>query len=327
MTALLAARDVHRRFTRGGLLGRTQLRAVDGVDLEVGEGEVLALVGESGCGKTTLGRLLLGLDRPDEGAVELGGQEARDSSTARPSGDRLQPIFQDPYASLDPRWSVARTVREALDAQRAGTPHRSAGRGVDELLLGGGVRAAARRLPAPRALGRPASARRDRGRACGRARRARRGRAGLGARPARAGADPQPAGRPAAGPAPRDRPDHPRSHGRRAHRGSRGRDVPRPHRRDGTGRRGHAGLRHIPTRGRCSPPHPAFAWSARTAPPLRGESPSPLDPPPGCHFNPRCPLAVERCLRESPVLAPTGDGQLAGCFVTAPAVLERKEPG
>ncbi|MEO9173922.1 MAG: ATP-binding cassette domain-containing protein, partial [Gaiellales bacterium] len=132
MTALLQARDVRRTFTRGGLFGRTHLRAVDGVDLDVRQGEVLALVGESGCGKTTLGRLLLGLDRPDEGAVELDGHAlaALDRKTVR---RRLQPIFQDPYASLDPRWTVARTVREALDAQRVGSRAERRTR-VEELL-------------------------------------------------------------------------------------------------------------------------------------------------------------------------------------------------
>ena len=65
---------------------------------------------------------------------------------------------------------------------------------------------------------------------------------------------------------------------------------------------------------------PRLRLERNSATPLRGELPSPLDPPPGCHFNPRCPLVVERCLRESPVLAPTGDRQLAACHVTAPAV-------
>ena len=93
---------------------------------------MLALVGESGCGKTTLGRLLLGLDTPDTGAVELDGTALGqlDRKTVR---KRLQPVFQDPYASLDPRWTVARTVREALDAQRAGSRAERRGR-VDELL-------------------------------------------------------------------------------------------------------------------------------------------------------------------------------------------------
>jgi peptide/nickel transport system ATP-binding protein len=70
---------------------------------------------------------------------------------------------------------------------------------------------------------------------------------------------------------------------------------------------------------------PRLRSAGPKAPPLRGELPSPLDPPPGCHFNPRCPLVVERCLRESPVLAPVGSGQVAACHVTAP-VVQAKEP-
>jgi len=72
---------------------RRHLRAVDGVDLEVSRGETLALVGESGCGKSTLARLIVGLYAPTTGEVEFRGR-------------RLQMIFQDPYASLNPRWRM-----------------------------------------------------------------------------------------------------------------------------------------------------------------------------------------------------------------------------
>ena len=80
---------------------RRYLRAVDRVSLEVRRGETVALVGESGCGKSTVARLIVGLYRPTEGSVEFRGK-------------RMQMIFQDPYASLNPRWRVRDIVAEPL---------------------------------------------------------------------------------------------------------------------------------------------------------------------------------------------------------------------
>src|SRR5258706_8707875 len=100
---------------------RRLLRAVDRVSFEVAAGETLALVGESGCGKSTVARLIVGLYQPTEGRVEYGGR-------------RMQMIFQDPYASLNPRWRVRDIVEEPIRALR--TPAR-----VDELLLQVGLSA------------------------------------------------------------------------------------------------------------------------------------------------------------------------------------------
>src|SRR5262245_12446127 len=77
------------------------LRAVDRVSLEVREGETLALVGESGCGKSTVARLIVGLYAPSAGRVEFRGR-------------RMQMIFQDPYASLNPRWRVKDIIEEPI---------------------------------------------------------------------------------------------------------------------------------------------------------------------------------------------------------------------
>jgi ABC-type glutathione transport system ATPase component len=103
--------------------------ALAGVDLTVNRGEVVSLVGESGSGKTTLARCVLGLERPDRGMVVFDGIEvAHARGEARGAIRRgMQPIFQDPYSSLDPRWSVQRTVREALDAQGIGNRGERAG--------------------------------------------------------------------------------------------------------------------------------------------------------------------------------------------------------
>ncbi|HUK04250.1 MAG TPA: oligopeptide/dipeptide ABC transporter ATP-binding protein [Burkholderiales bacterium] len=96
---------------------RRLLRAVDGVSFEVRKGETLALVGESGCGKSTLARLIVGLYAPSRGRIEFGGVEISDparQAAAAPLRRRMQMIFQDPYASLNPRWRVREIVAEPL---------------------------------------------------------------------------------------------------------------------------------------------------------------------------------------------------------------------
>jgi oligopeptide transport system ATP-binding protein len=117
---LLDARGLAKHYTvRGGGL----LRAVDGVDLAVRAGETHALVGESGCGKTTLGRLILRLVEPTAGSIRFRGE---DLLALRPGAMRrmrrhLSVIFQDPYGSLDPRMTVAEIVGEPLRIFGEGT--------------------------------------------------------------------------------------------------------------------------------------------------------------------------------------------------------------
>jgi oligopeptide/dipeptide ABC transporter ATP-binding protein len=95
---------------------RRWVRAVDGISLAVLPGETLGIVGESGCGKTTLGRALVLLNRPTGGTVEFAGREltALNGSALRAARRRSQMIFQDPYASLDPRQAVEAIVGEPL---------------------------------------------------------------------------------------------------------------------------------------------------------------------------------------------------------------------
>jgi peptide/nickel transport system ATP-binding protein len=96
---------------------RQMLNAVDGVSFEIERGKTLALVGESGCGKSTVARLLVGLYEPTRGGLTFDGQDAHaafKSADARQMRQRIQMIFQDPYASLNPRWTVDDIVGEPL---------------------------------------------------------------------------------------------------------------------------------------------------------------------------------------------------------------------
>lgn len=117
--------------------GRVVLKAVDGVDFVVGRGETFALVGESGCGKSTVARVLVGLHAPTRGRVRFDGVDLSALATRaqrRPLRRRMQMIFQDPYASLNPRWRVRDIVAEPLRAHRLCAGERALRDRVDELL-------------------------------------------------------------------------------------------------------------------------------------------------------------------------------------------------
>ncbi|MQA81044.1 MAG: ATP-binding cassette domain-containing protein [Streptosporangiales bacterium] len=120
---LVRARDVHTHFpVRAGVLRRRvgEIRAVDGVSLDIRRGETLALVGESGSGKSTFGRTLVRLVRPTAGSVVFDGADISTTPSARLRAVRpkMQMVFQDPYSSLNPRLTVGSVIAEALAVNR-----------------------------------------------------------------------------------------------------------------------------------------------------------------------------------------------------------------
>ncbi len=118
MSAILAVEDLRKHFKTGGGLFQspTVVRAVDGVSFAVEAGETLAIVGESGCGKSTVGRLALRLLEPTSGTVTVEGQDlaALDADGLRRMRRDMQMVFQDPFSSLNPRMTVADIVGEPL---------------------------------------------------------------------------------------------------------------------------------------------------------------------------------------------------------------------
>jgi oligopeptide/dipeptide ABC transporter ATP-binding protein len=116
---VLEVRDLVKHYSVGGSFfgrGRKRLRAVDGVSFSIGHGETLGLVGESGCGKSTVGTAVLRLVEPTSGHVSLEGEEITGIGSAAllDRRKRMQVIFQDPYSSLNPRMTAGEIVQEPL---------------------------------------------------------------------------------------------------------------------------------------------------------------------------------------------------------------------
>lgn len=149
---LVEARDLSLHFpVRQGVLRRRTgtVRAVDGVSFEIREGETLGLVGESGCGKSSTGRAVLRLATPTSGQVRLAGEDLGrlSPSNLRRARRHMQMIFQSPFASLNPRLSVGAAIREPLDIHAIGSAPDREARVAELLRLVGLEPGAARRHP------------------------------------------------------------------------------------------------------------------------------------------------------------------------------------
>jgi len=144
-TPLLEAIDIFKHFpVKGrGFPGskRQTLKAVEGVSFHVGKGETLALVGESGCGKTTLARTAALLHRPTSGSVKFDGKELTtlDRRELKPIRRRFQMIFQDPYSSLNPRMSAGAIIAEPLIIHKVGNRAQRREK-IEELAISVGLR-------------------------------------------------------------------------------------------------------------------------------------------------------------------------------------------
>jgi len=136
---LLEVRNLVKHFrVAGGLFGGRSglIRAVDGVSFELRRGETLGLVGESGCGKTTTGRCILQLERPTSGEVIFEGRDLTrlGEDELRAVRRKMQVIFQDPYSSLNPRMTVGQMIAEPLAVHGIATERRSRAQRVRDLL-------------------------------------------------------------------------------------------------------------------------------------------------------------------------------------------------
>jgi len=326
-TAMLELKGVSKRFSKkldaaaklGNLLGANLreevVHAVDRVDLAIAEGEVVGLVGESGCGKSTLGRLAVGLHPPTEGERLWRGQSvaALKGDAKRAAQLKIQMIFQDPYASLNPRLRVTDIVGEAPVVH--GIIHAREQADYVAALLGkvGLDPAMARRFPHQFSGGQRAR--------IGIAR-------ALAVKPEFIVCDEAVAALDVSIQAQvlnlfmQLRSELNLTYLFISH------DL--------------GVVRHLSDRvvimylGRVvessptdavyeDPNHPYtrallsevpnLSKRGRSYVPIKGEIPSPLNPPPGCHFHPRCPQAGPRCSREAPALKSIGPGRLSACHL------------
>lgn len=147
MTVLIEARGLSKHFPSRD--GKGMVKAVTDVSLAVAEGETLGIVGESGCGKSTLARLMIRLIEPTSGELLFRGQDLTtlDRNAMRRHRRDIQIVFQDPYASLDPRMTIASIISEPLDIHGVGSRRDRQSKVLDLLALVGLDRSVASRYP------------------------------------------------------------------------------------------------------------------------------------------------------------------------------------
>ena len=280
--------------------------------------ETLGLVGESGCGKSTTGRLLLRLIEPTGGvpASRPGHHAARRGRDAR-KRRAMQIIFQDPYGSLNPRMTVGDIIGEPLVDSRRGRRRTRAARVRNLLDLVRLARLRDRALPA-RIFRWAAPAYRHRPRAGAGARIRRRRRSCIGAGRLRAGAGDQPDARPAARTEAHLPVHFAQSGGRAPHQRPRRGDVSGPDRRSGIGRaavRAAVASVHGIAPGSAAGRSPIAAANARTDPRRHALHPDTIGI--GCRFASRCPYAQPRCRTEDPALTTLEAGHQTACLRVA----------
>jgi oligopeptide/dipeptide ABC transporter ATP-binding protein len=309
--------DLAERTARllGANVREVTVHAVDGVDLSIKKGEVMGLVGESGCGKSTLGRMVAGLDAPSEGHIRFRGKDVSTlkGTEAREAALKVQMVFQDPMSALNPRLRVDQIVGEAPRV------HGLAGRGDIDAY----VEAALRRVGLD-----PAMRKRYPHQFSG-GQRARIGIArALAVQPDFIVCDESVAALDVSIQAQilnlfmdlREQLDLTYlfiSHdlGVVEHISDRiaimylGRMV-----EQGPSEEIFASPNHPYTQALLAE-IPTFATTKKTYSAIKGEIPSPIDPPPGCHFHPRCPHAFARCRVERPALKAIAPGRVSACHL------------
>jgi len=292
---------------------RTFLHAVDGVSFDIERGQTLALVGESGCGKSTVARLLVGLYRPTRGGLTFDGQDAHAAfaqAEGRQLRRRIQMIFQDPYASLNPRWRVEDIIAEPLREHQVISGDAAVRDRVEQLLQSVGL-AAADRVKFPHQFSGGQRQRISIARA-------------LATEPEFLVCDEPTSALDVSVQAQvlNIMKDLQRQRGLTYLFISHNLAVVR-HVSD------HVGVMYLGRLVEVAPKHqlfdsprhpytrmlldaiPSMHDTGRARTPVQGEVPNPLNPPAGCAFHPRCPLAQERCRQERPQLQTLGGIRVA----------------